>query len=316
MSNTEPALRSLADALEAGLSPRQLIDDATLSSALPAPVRTALRKSVATSSSLGDAMRDSGALDDGPAAILVASERGGFLPRGLRLAADCVKAAQTRRRRAFFALAYPAFLVVCAGVILPLPLIFTKGAGAYFRAGAPFVLSIVAVLVLAFVVVPRLPMSVRANLDRLLSRVPLCGAVVVEDARAACFEVLGALIAAGSTITSALPAAVHASGLASWRAGIARAEQALARGGTLAEALHSGGFIDDARAGRVALAERTGTLDKALPLLATEARDKAQRRFASLVVIIGLVCFGAVAVGVGMAVVSGAQSYFNQVDSL
>lgn len=314
MSNFEPALRSLADALEAGLSPRAFIDDGTLAGALPAPVRSALRKSIATSSSLGDALRDSDALDDGPAAIVAASERGGFLPRGLRLAADCVKAAQTRRRRAFFALAYPAFLVVCAGVILPLPLIFTKGSAAYLRAGAPFVGSVVALIVLLFVVLPRLPMGARARLDRIVAHVPICGAVIVEDARAACFEVLGALLAAGATLTTALPAAVRASGLPSWPAGLARAEQVLARGGALAEALQAGGFVDDARAGRVAIAERTGTLDKMLPLLGTEARETAQRRFAALVVIIGLVCFGAVAVGIGMAVVSGAQSYIDTID--
>jgi type II secretory pathway component PulF len=102
--------------------------------------------------------------------------------------------------------------------------------------------------------------------------------------------------------------------LSSWRFGLERAEQVLARGGTLAEALQAGGFVDDARAGRVAIAERSGTLDKTLPLLGTEAREKSQRRFASLVVVIGLVCFGAVAIGIGMAIISGAESYIETID--
>ena len=47
----EPALRSLADALEAGLSVRALLDDAALIAAWPPPVRATLRTNAAGASS-------------------------------------------------------------------------------------------------------------------------------------------------------------------------------------------------------------------------------------------------------------------------
>lgn len=312
----EPALRSLAEALEAGVSLRALAEDPALSAAWPPRVRSALRKNAAAACSLGDALRDTRALDDGPAAIVDAGERGGFLPKALRLAADAVAAASARRRRAFLALAYPAFLVAAAGAILPLPLAFTSGPAAYLDAAAPFEGSVALALVIAFLVLPRLPTAMRARLDGLFSGIPIVGTIVVEDARAACFEILGALLGAGASLTSSLPAAVRAAGLSSWRFGLGRAETVLSRGGTLAEALAAGGFVDDARAGRISVAERSGTLDRALPALAQEAHEIARRRFTALAAAGGLACFLAVAAAVGLAMVRGLQSYVDAVEDV
>ena len=263
----------------------------------------------------GNALRDSEALLDGPAAIIDAGERGGFLPKALRLAADALAAASARRRRAVIALAYPVLLVAAAGAILPLPLAFQSGAAAYLRAAAPVELALACVLGLVFVVLPRLPNDQRARLHRLWASAPVVGAIIVEDARAACLEVLGALLACGATLTTSLPAAVHAGGLLSWRTGLARAEAVLGRGGTLAEALSAAGILDEARAGRIAVAERSGTLDRALPALAKEAHESAQRRFTALAVGAGLVCFLAVAAAVGVVIVSGVHSYIDTIDA-
>lgn len=270
------------------------LHDPTLASSLPPAFRPALR-----AQSLGEALRKSGVLDEGGAAIVVAGERAGFLPRSLRLAADAIESARKRRTRALFALAYPAFLVVAAGCILPLPLLFTAGAGggtaAYLKTAAPFIVVTIALFVAAFTLGPRLPVA----------RVPIIGMVVVEDARAACLEILGALIAAGAPMSVALPASLQASGLF---------KQATLAGETLTDTLRARNVVDDARAGRLAIAEKTGTLDKALPALAKESRERAQSRFTALAVVMGLVCFGAVAVGIGASIVRGAGSYLQQIE--
>jgi general secretion pathway protein F len=315
----EPALRSLADALEAGVSLKALADDPALSTAWSVPVRAALKKSAAGALPLGDSLRQTRLLDDGPAAVIDAAERGGFLPKGLRLAADTIAAAQARRRRALAALAYPAFLVAAAGVILPLPVAFTSGARAYLRMAVPVELGLGLVLIVVFAIVPQLPASTRARLTLLSSRIPVAGAVIVEDARAAVLEILGALLAAGATLTMALPAAVRCAGLPSptttnARFSLARAEEVIARGGTLADALRAGGFVDETRAGRLAVAERSGTLDRILPELAKEASDTASRRFATLAIAAGLASFLLVAAAVGVAITRGMQSYAHAID--
>lgn len=311
---TDPALRSLADALDAGMSLRVLADDPTLVAAWPAPLRIALQKTAAGRTPLGTALLEAEVLDDGPAAIIDAGEAGGFVPKALRLAADGIAAARARRRRALLALAYPAFLVAAGAVILPLPLLFSDGLGAWVKVALPIEVALAATLGLVFVVVPRLPRRMRQQLTGALTRVPFIGVIVVEDARAAGLDILGALLGAGASLTSSLPAAVRATGLPA-RFNLARVEGVVHRGGTLADALAQGGLVDDSRAGLVALAERTGTLDKTLPLLAKEAGEIARRRFTALLGLFGLACFFAVAAVIGVAAVRGMGAYVDAIDN-
>jgi len=311
---TDSALRSLADALDAGMSLRLLADDPTLGKAWPAPVRSALQKNAAGQASLGTALLDAEALDDGAAAIIDAGEAGGFVARALRLAADGIAAARSRRRRALLAIAYPAFLVAAGAIILPLPLLFSDGLSAWVKIVLPVEVALAAALGLVFVVVPRLPRGVRQQLREALTRVPFVGVIAVEDARAAGLDILGALLGAGASLTSSLPAAVRATGLPA-RFSLARAEGVVHRGGTLAEALAQGGLVDDGRAGLLAIAERTGTLDKTLPLLAKEAGEIARRRFTALLGLFGLACFFAVAAVIGISAVRGMGAYVDAIDN-
>ena len=169
----------------------------------------------------------------------------------------------------------------------------------------------------AFVVLPRLPRTTRQQITAALIRVPVIGTIVVEDARAACFDVLGALLGAGASMPSSLAAAVRAADLpssAQGRFSLWRTQQVLERGSTLAEALVAGGFVDDVRAARVALAERTGTLERTLPLLAKDASDAASRRFTTLLAVVGTSSFLAVAGLVGLFAVRGMISYVHVVE--
>lgn len=314
--HVEAALRSIADAVDAGMPIGVLVDDAAMTKAWSLPLRAALRAHV-QGTPLGRALVDAGVVDDGAGAIVDAGGHGGFVPRALRLAADNIAAARARRRRALLAVAYPAFLVAVGGAVLPLPLIFSAGFDAYVKRALPIEVVLAVALVGVFVVVPRLPRATRQRWTALVSVVPVVGAVVVEDARAACFAVLGALLDAGASLTTALPAAARAADLPSAPAGrfhLARAEQTLQRGGSLADALVAGGFVDDEQAGRVAIAERTGALDRALPQLAQEAGERASRRFAGLAVVFGFCCFFAVAGAIAFAAVSGLHAYVDVID--
>ncbi len=313
MTASAVVLRAVADALEAGMPPQALVDDPALAGALPPRARAALRASLRSGGSFAEALERGGAVDKAGGAVVAAGERGGFLPRALRLVADDIAEAAARRRRGLLALAYPAFLVVMASVILPLPALVTGGLSAYVARAAPGVVAVAAALFVGLVVLPRLPGGAKAALENALARVPLYGPLVVDTARASCLEALGRLVAAGVPVTLALPTAVAAGGLSSFRAG--DASQTVAAGGTLAQALSAGGVVDERIAARVALAERTGTLDRALPTLAAEARSRARARFIALFAALGLLCFFAIAAAIGAAAVHSTQSYFDAIDA-
>jgi type II secretory pathway component PulF len=297
-----PALRALADALEAGLSLRQLVDDRALASVFPARARASLK----SLDSVARALFESGVVDEAGRAILEAGEQGGSMPRALRLVADDMSESSARKRRALAALAYPAFLVVAASLILPLPALVTGGVHAYLARSLPG-LAAIGALAIVFRLVP--------GLTNVLARVPVIGAVVVDNARASCFDVLGRLLGAGVPALRALPSAIAAGALTSWRA--SSATDALGRGAALTDALVAAGVVDadSALAGRIAIGERTGKLDATFPLLAGEARDRSRRRFMALTAVAGVACFLAIALAIGSAVVGQTRDYFHAIDS-
>src|SRR5688500_15409067 len=142
-------LSALAIALEAGMSARAVVDDAVVGAALGPRIRASLRRALDSSASVGTALRHADVVDDGAAAIIDAGERGGFLPRALRLVAAGIVESRKRRRRALAALAYPAFLVALASVIIPLPRAFAAGGGidAYLAIALPGVVVVGTVLI-------------------------------------------------------------------------------------------------------------------------------------------------------------------------
>ena len=294
-------LRAVADALEAGMSAREVAGSGVL-----ARHGAAVAGALERGDGWADGLRAAGLVDDAGRAIVGAGERGGFLPAALRAVATDADAALARRRRALATLAYPAFLVGAASLILPLPVAVTGGMGAYLARALPGFVVVTAAMLALFVVIPRLPLATRARLTALAARIPVYGAVIAGEKRAAALEVLGRMLAAGVPVSRALPSALAAAGLE---------ERALAGGDTLAAALARAGVVDGSATARVALAERTGTLDKALPALAGEARDRAARRFVVLSLALGLVCFLAVAATIGSAVISGARGYFDAIDA-
>ncbi|MBI1944952.1 MAG: type II secretion system F family protein [Deltaproteobacteria bacterium] len=307
-------LLALAQALEAGLSLRQLVHDPATAGLVPANKRALVRGVVDAGGSLADALADAHLVDDAGAAVIAAGERGGFLPAALRTVAADVLERRQRRRRLALALAYPALLVLLASVILPLPLLVTAGAGAYLARAAPGVVMVVVVLVGGFALATRLPARAKAAVLGVCARVPLLGAIVVDDTRAAMLRLLGRLLAAGVPARGALASSLAASGLANLGQRADEGARALDGGRTIAEALVETEVVDDALGARVALAERTGDLDTALPRLAVELKERAARRVVMLTIATGMFAFLVVAVGIARALVVQTQATYDAID--
>lgn len=307
-------LQALAQALDAGMSVHQLVHDQAAAALLPTREREATRLALARGGSLAEGLARAGLVDDAGAAVIGAGERGGFLPAALRAVAADVEERRRRRRRLVLALAYPALLVMLASVILPLPIVVTEGVAAYLASAAPGVAAVVVALLLGGVVAPRLPTRWRSLAVGALARMPLVGGVILDDARAAALELLGRLIAAGVPARGALASALGASVLPRVRAHVTHAERALDGGRALADVLFDATVVDESLGARVALAERTGDLDSALPALARELRERAARRVVALTVAAGLLAFLVVAVGIGRALVAQAQATYDAID--
>jgi len=308
-----PVWRTLATALDAGMGLEAVL--ATPSSTWPPPLVAGLRRGARTGRP-GEALRQAGLLDDGAAALLDAGAQGGFLPSALRGVADLIEEAQQRRRRLLLAVAYPAAVLICACVLLPLPAIVTGGVGAWAETALPGLGAVVGVLTLVFVVVPRLPPTTQQSLRALLARVPLAGGLVLDDARATGLGVLARLLSAGMSVDVALPLAARGSGLPTIAArgddGVAR----LTQGATLVDALDTLGLIDASERGLLAVAETSGRLDVALADAARRLQERARGRFLVLAGGIAVVVGIGVAILVGVQIVRGFVGYVDTIDAI
>ncbi len=303
-------LRSLATALDAGMSLEAFVADPRLRATLPDDVARCLRASL-RDGGLGQKLGAGAFVDDAGAAIIDAGVDGGFLPKALRAVADHADEKTKRRRRALMALAYPGAVALAAVVVLPLPSIVAGGVSAWAKSALPGVVAIVGFFVAVFVAFPRLSPRTQAALARVLAKVPVVGNVVVDDGRAAFADTMARLLGAGVSVGLALPRAITASGLAIDSDGVV---DVIRRGGTFTEALHHSGAFEPESLAMLAVAEQTGTLDQALAALSTSTRDRARRRFMAVAAVVGVVVGVGVAIAVGAAIISGYVGYFETIE--
>ena len=307
---------SLATALEAGMALEQVLANPQLSALWPVAARPALRHASQHDGLLGSALRKADLVDDAVASLLDAGAVGGFLPRALRSCGELLERRRQRRRRLLLALAYPAFVMLAASVLLPLPTIVAGGVGAYLRAALPGVAVIVGVLLVVFVMVPRLPPSSQARLGDTLARLPGVGRILVDDAVAGVLSVLQLLLAAGVPVTRAVQQALQSSSLSRHQGAGQRAVDVITAGGTLSDALAAAKLLRGEALARVAMAEQTGTLDAALPQLSAEHTSRSAQRFGAVAVALGGLVFAGAAIAIAGSVISGFSSYIETIDSI
>ncbi len=292
---------------------------ATLPRRAAAKLDADLRAGVPLSQSL-DELR---ALDIGSRALLRAGELHGGIPQALR----AVAARLARRRKVrvglLLAVAYPALLVLAAAFVLPLPIAFREGVGAYLAHVAPLALAMITVAVFALVVAPRLaPTSpLRRGPRWLVQRMPVGRSAALHGALATFAGVLGACLNAGVPARKAVVlAAEGAAPHPAFESAPRRLVEELDRGATLAEAL---GVIRSMPATFVAQlrsAEISGTLGSVLPVLEDEHEKKARFLWMTLAAIVGASVFALVLVVIAFHVVSSWVEVFKtqaqQIDQL
>jgi general secretion pathway protein F len=311
----EVFLTQLSVALKAGTPPGLLPTQVTT---VPARLRASLPKVFAGEVPLSAALVGAGLVTSAEAAVLSAGERSGTLPVVLEALARTLRERRAAARRLLMGLAYPAFLVVAAGALLPLPLVVTDGLGAWLSIAIWPPLIVGGALVLALIVWPRLPKehALRGLAGRLLFSLPIVGGAATRGAAGTFFRLLSQLVAAGVPITLGLEASLAACGHPVWQARAARVRSAIDEGATLDDALRRHLELRPEVLSQIASAERVGALDTTLERLGKDESEAWGRFVIAAAVVAGVLCFLVVAGAIGGAIVTGAQGYFDQIDRI
>lgn len=301
-------LASFAGALASGLTP------AAFAQMGPGPLFARMRAGFARGSTVASVLREIGVVDAVGEAFVVAGETTGRLPEVLRILASRVAEKRRDRGRLFLALLYPAFLLLAAIVVLPLPLAFRSGLKAYLLVVLPALLVCGGAAVLALVVLPALPpeSAPRRGLMRIGLALPVVGSAIRNGAIATFLEVLGACARSGLEVRSSLRLAADAAAVLPAFASPG-ALRRLDSGGTLAESLSAYGVIPVATLASVGQGELSGTLDRVLPFVAEELRSRSKVQIVIAVVAVGALSLLAVGGTIVWSIFEGWNAYLRSI---
>jgi type II secretory pathway component PulF len=310
----EELLLGLAQLLEAGLTLRMGLSGGA-AAALPKQAAARLEGDLAIGLPLSEALDRLGVLDLSAVIQLLAGERTGTLPAALREVAQRFGERRADRNQMLFLLLRPAITLLAGTVILPVPLLFTAGSGAYARAVIPGLLSLAGAAVFVLGVWPRLsPESLPKRLWRAAGlQLPLIGAALRHDAWSTFAEVLGAGIRAGLPVREALVLSAGATPHPRFQDGAGEMVSRLDKGTTLTEAIQAAPLPQPFLA-QVQTAELSGTLDRTLAVLQRSHRELARSAasFATsaiaLAIAVAVMGFSALTIVSGFSHAIGAQT--------
>ncbi len=302
----------LAEAIHAGLAPLAFVEAAA--GALPAQLVASLRSEFTVGTPLSATLGRLGILAGADLAFLQAGEIQGTMPATLRLLAQRAAERRRDRGRVLLALAYPLLLAIGAVIIVPAPLIFREGVGAWAARVLPLLAGMGAAGFFALVLVPR--MRPDAGPRRFLRSaglvLPGSRQALRNGSIATFLEVLGSCVAAGIAVRQALPLALDAAPHPAFRA--TGPQERLEAGATLAEAVATIAVVPPATLAQIAQAEVTGTIDRVLPALVADHRQRARVGTLVAVVLLGLVAVGVVVGTLAWSVIEAWLAYFRQVE--
>jgi type II secretory pathway component PulF len=307
----EELLSSAARTLASGV-PLASLASAGVLATLPAPVAEKLDADLRAGVPLSQSLAELQAIGAGESALLRAGELHGGLPEALR--AVYARLAHRRKVRAglLLAAAYPTLLAMGAAVVLPLPLAFREGVGAYLAHAAPPVLALLLAAAAVLLLAPRLPPSspLRRCPRWIARRIPLGRAAALHGAVASFADVLGACLNAGVPLREAAAAAARAAPHPAFEAAPQRLVEALDGGATLAQALGALRSLPPAFVAQVGTAEVSGTLGSVLPALEEEHERRSRSLWIALAAVVGGSVLVAVLAAIAVQIVSSWAAAF------
>ena len=300
----EELLGTLARFLESGMTLRAALH--LEPSPLPAPAIARLREGHDGGEPLSSLLPELGLIDRASAALLAAGERSGSMPATLQQLAARLAERRQDRQRLLGLLVRPSLTLLAAVVVLPVPVLFSAGPGAYFARVVPPLLGLFLVAAGWLLVWPRVPQDapVRQLLLRLGLAVPGLRAPLWHGAWASFAETLGSAIGAGLPARESLELAAAATPHPEFRAAAKEMVARLDRGDTLLTAA-SAAPLPPAFLAQLASGEVSGTLDRSLASLGVYHRDAGRRAAAVVTGVIGGVVLAVVSLYAAVSIVQG-----------
>ena len=217
-------------------------------------------------------------------ALLKAGEESGRLDRTFRLLADYYRKQAELLRQMMGGLAYPAFLLHFAVLILPFPELFMTGNIVAYATKVAAVLLPIYLLVVVIIVATHGERGEpwRALMERLMAFVPFWGAARAALALSRLSAALEGLLSAGVNIVEAWPLAAVASGSPQLRRTVDGWLPMLEAGRTPAELVTESRHFPDLFSSQYAAGEVSGKLDENLERLRDYYQAEGTRKLETL----------------------------------
>ncbi len=316
--DTIALLRSLASAVESGLGILAFLQNDAATAALKPMARDRLRARIEQGGTLTSALQSLGSLDKFALALIQAGEQAGAIDRSLMTVVGILEERRAARRRLVAGFAYPILLLFIAGTVLPLPLIFTAGFGAYLAVAIWMPCFLAAAVVFFGVVVPRQgPDSMLRRLPTSIGfRMPVVRGALRRRGQGFFARVLGRCVESGVPMSDSIRAAASASGSDRLELRAGAIVSRLEAGASLVDALRVAGFFDQRFLATIAQGELAGNLDKTCDVLARDETEASARLLGGVTKVAIGVVLGLVFVAVGFGVVRGFLGYVEALDGI
>ena len=235
------------------------------------------------------------------ACVFTASERAGRLDTGLDQASQYHTAIAEARARVRSNLAYPAFVIHFALLILPLPIVFSENGGLvpFLKAAA---MGIGALWLSIFIIASLIRMLLAAAensavADRLLRAIPVLGKIRRDFSFSRFCSAYHMQLDAGVNVLANLEMSGAASGSAIVREAVASAMPDVRSGSQVGPALEKTRAFPEPFVRAFAVGEQTGELDRELLLIGGKYRAAALRGMEAVaewvprLIYIGIMCY-------------------------
>jgi general secretion pathway protein F len=309
---------ALADALRSGMALVGYLDNPKASRIIDPAIRKAMSDGLRRGERLTDAVASWAGLSTAELSLLGAGERSGQLADAFASLARGIGERRKARGRLGMALAYPAFLIVMASVIMPLPTLATGGVGDYLATAVWGPLGVTVAAVLLFVVAPRRSRggSEPSVMLRIAFGVPVIGTGLRCAARGTFADVLAQTLAAGVPMPLSLRCALASAPDPRLQAAETGVLRRITQGSTLTDALDRTGEFPRVFLDRLAHAEAVGTLDECLVELSKAEHARARAVVVASTVAISVVVVVTVVVAIVWGIVDAYRSYYQSVDDI
>ena len=254
------------------------------------------------------------------ACVFTASDRAGRLDTGLDQASQYHSAIAEAHSRARSRLAYPAFVIHFALLILPLPLVFSENGGV-----APFLKAVAvgigALWLSIFIIASLIRMSLTAAengtaADRLLRTIPVFGKIRRDFSLSRFCSAYHMQLDAGVNVLATLEMSGAASGSAILREAVANAMPEVRSGGQVGPALEKTRAFPEPFVRAFAVGEQTGELDHELLLIGGKYRDAALRGLEAIAEWVPRLIYIGIMLYVGWRIVSAYAGRMKEIQGL